>query len=547
MFALLMSLSSLSSPTLEFGQAGHPYAGVIEAVVTGTKNYSNPYDSDEAAVDAAFEGPSGRKLTLPAFWDGSGFRFRFRPTQTGKWRVTARVTDKEGVTTLPTKEFEAKAEPKHASIAIAEPGSRYFKLETGEGFFPIGINVCWPGEEGVSDYKNLFGKLRAAGGNFTRIWTTAQQMHESKEVGLGRFDQKALAYYDEVFKLAAENEIRVMYTFDDYRVLAKEDFFVAHWDKSPYNAANGGPLKEPLEFFTNPLCTKIYKDRLRMLVARYTAMPAIGIWEIWNEQDHIEKPGVPIEWFREMTGHLAALDPYKHPISTSYSWDDKAEVWESPHLHMTQRHMYGQGDTLDFVAEVVKNGEKLQKFGKPRLISEFGITWKEPDIALDKAKKGTPLHNAIWASIMTGESGAPLTWWWDNYIEPAGLWGVITGASRFVEKIDFAASNFNPVKVESSQGLTSLGMVDSKSGSFLAWVCDPESHWKNDAEGKVPKQFSGVTLSLPVPGSGAYAVEVWDTRKGVVVSTPEAKPQGGIVKVSLPVFVRDVAVKGSLK
>ncbi len=541
MFALLMSL--IAVPTLEVGQTGRPFSGVIEAVLSGTKPYSNPFDSEVVRVDAAFEGPQGTKILLPAFWDGSRFRFRFRPTKSGRWKVTAKITDSQGTTSLDAQEFTAESEPRFASIAIASKGSRYFRLETGESFFPIGINVCWPGKEGVSDYTNLFGKLKSAGGNFTRIWTTAEQMHENKEVGLARFDQKALSYYDEVFRLAADHDIRVMYTFDDYRVLAKEDFFVAHWDKSPYNAANGGPLKEPLEFFSNPLCRKIYKDRLRMLVARYSAMPAIGIWEIWNEQDHIEKPGVPIEWFREMTAHLAALDPYKHPISTSYSWDDKAEVWESPHLHMTQRHMYGQGDTLDFVDEVVKNGEKLQKFGKPRLISEFGITWKEPDIALDKAKKGTPLHNALWASIMTGESGAPLTWWWDNYIEPAGLWGVITGASRFTKKIDFAEASYEPVSVEATAGLKGLGMVDAKTGAFIAWTCDSESNWKNDAEGKTPKQWSGASLVLPVSTDRAYKVEVWDTRKGEALGSFDATSMNGKIRVNLPVFTRDIAVK----
>jgi len=378
------------------------------------------------------------------------------------------------------------------------------------------------------------------GGNFARIWTTQDHRLETETVGLGKYDVDSASYYDAVFELAEKHGIRTMLTFDDYRVLAKTDYFNAHWDKSPYNSVNGGPLKEPTDFFKDPLSRKLYKRRLRYLVARYSAYTSLGFWELYNEQDNIPKPGVPTEWFREMTQYLASIDPYHHVITTSYSWDDRAEVWESPALGLTQRHMYGQGDTIDFVSMIEENSRKLAKFNKPRIIGEFGITWKEPDIALDKAKTGTPLHDALWASIMTGDAGGALTWWWDNYLEPLDLWHVFTGISRFVAPIDFAKHDFRPLPLH-AEGLTALGLQDPKAGDTILWLHDPASTWKADADGVIPQEWSNT--QVVVPALHPMKVEVWDTRTGEVIRHRNQRPIEGSITVELPAFKRDIAIR----
>jgi hypothetical protein len=241
-----------------------------------------------------------------------------------------------------------------------------------------------------------------------------------------------------------------------------------------------------------------------------------------------------------MTGYLASIDPYHHPITTSYSWDDKPAVWESPAVGLTQRHMYGQGDTVDFVSMIEADSRKMDKFGKPHLIGEFGITWKEPDIALDKAKLGTPLHDALWASIMTGDAGGALTWWWDNYLEPLDLWNVYVGISKFVAPIDFAHRDFQPLDIH-VDGLSAMGMQDAGAGETILWLHDPASNWKNDAEGAQPKDWIGASVSVPIPGP--LVAEVWDTRSGKILQTEQVVPEGGLATVKIPAFRRDIAVR----
>ncbi|MGV3616054.1 MAG: DUF5060 domain-containing protein [Fimbriimonas sp.] len=513
---------------------------IVEFAVDAGGPYRNPFDPDEVAVDGAFTLPDGTRLNLPAFWDGERFRMRFCPPKPGAWTLVTAVATPSGVRRTVPQTFQVSPSRARGFVRRSEKNRRYFRFDDGTTFLPIGLNLCWPDGRGLASYDARFARLRQAGGNFARIWTTQERRLETPNAGLGRYDLAAAGYYDELFRRASKHGVRTMWTFDDYRVLAKTDFFNAHWDKSPYNAANGGPLKEPSEFFTSEEARRLYKRKLRYLVARYTAFTSIAMWELWNEQDHIPKPGVPLEWFREMTESLRDLDPYKHVITTSYSWDDKPEVWQSPALGLVQRHMYGQGDTVDFVGEIVRNAAKLDRFEKPHFIGEFGITWKEPDIALDKGKRGTPLHDALWASVMTGHAGGAMTWWWDNYLEPLDLWDVFSGISRFVAPIDFASKNFQPLTLTVA-GLDALAMQDRTTGETILWLHDPASNWQNDAKGIEPPEWRDVEVTIP--GVVRGRVEVWDTRTGKIVGRPALRGAEGGRKVKVPAFRRDIALR----
>jgi hypothetical protein len=507
---------------------------MAEIVVRAEPGERDPWDPDLWDLDVTLRNGGREQKPLP-FWDGDRFRIRFVPDRAGAWSASVRLRADGKVAAAERASFRIPPGGSTRFVRRSERNPRYFSVGA-KTFFPVGLNLCWPDASGLASYDRRFKKLAAVGGNFSRVWTRQERLHEVRP---GVFNPESGAFYDEVFRLAEKHGIYLMLTIDDYRILAKSDFFVAHWDKSPYNRANGGPIAEPLEFFTNAEVKRMYKRKLRYLVARYGAFSSLAMWELWNEQDHIPKPGVPIEWFREMTQSLADLDAYDHLITTSYSWDDRAEVWQSPALDVTQRHLYGQGDTVDFVSEIARNAEKLDRFGKPRLIGEFGITWKEADIALDKGKLGTPLHDALWASTLSGDAGTAMTWWWDNYLEPLNLWHVFEGISRFVASVDFANRNFRPTSVV-VPGFDSLALRDSASGEMLLWIHDPQSNWKNDAEGRTPQVHEEVWVNLPPETKGR--AEVWDTRTGRFV-TRALTTSADSVRLKLPAFARDVAVK----
>lgn len=537
MLPILMSLAiNAQGATLDISPPSSAHVRTFDLVEFGVRtgeSFHNPFDPSEVAVDGVFSGPD-KTVKMPAFWDGKEFRLRFCPQQPGRWKLQVSLRTPDGTTTSPAQTFQVAKSGFPGFVHRSETNPNYWATEDGKGFIPVGLNLCWPDSTGLPSYDRRFAKLRSVGGNFARIWTTQDKRLETVEAGLGKYDLASSAYYDDVFKLARKHDIRLMLTLDDYRVLAKTDYFNAHWDKSPYNKANGGPLAEPIDFFHTPQCRTLYKQRLRYLVARYAAFPSLAFWEIYNEQDNIPKPGVPTEWLREMTDYLKSIDPYRRPITTSYSWDDKAEVWELPNIDLVQRHMYGQGDTVDFVSMVQGNATKLERYRKPRVIGEFGITWKEPDIKLDTARLGTPLHDALWASIMSGDCGTALTWWWDNYLEPLDLWPVFAGISKFVASVDFAHVRFEPLKVD-VPGLTAMGLQDPRTGEAILWLHDPASTWKNDAEGVQPKEWKGTEITVPLPKEAK--AEIWDTREGRIVETRQVG-----AALELPPFCRDIAL-----
>src|SRR4030095_1070970 len=130
--------------------------------------YSNPFNPDEIAIDATFRGPAGRTIVLPAFWSeaageqGGQWVVRFCPTVAGRWSMQVAAKDRSGARTSALNEFDvADSAGAGGFIRRAAGNSRYFQFESGKAFFPIGLNVAWPGSEGLSAYEQFFGKLSA--------------------------------------------------------------------------------------------------------------------------------------------------------------------------------------------------------------------------------------------------------------------------------------------------------------------------------------------------------------------------------------------------
>ena len=77
----------------------------------------------------------------------------------------------------------------------------------------------------------------------------------------------------------------------------------------------------------------------------------------------------------------------------------------------------------------------------------------------------------------------------------------------------------------------------------ILWLHDQESTWFNDKEGKEPREISGASTTLLGLSDGEYRIEWWDTRKGEVIATAEARCEGGQLPLEAPNFRRDIAGK----
>src|SRR5207244_3222060 len=112
---------------------------------------------------------------------------------------------------------------------------------------------------------------------------------------------------------------------------------------------------------------RLYRNRLRYLVARCGASSHVLSWEFWNEVD-IVSPDAWNEdevraWHARMAQYLRVLDPYHHLLTTSFSGPGgKASIDRLPELDYVQTHTYG---APDMAGEILTRQQAKAAYGKP--------------------------------------------------------------------------------------------------------------------------------------------------------------------------------------
>lgn len=446
----------------------------VELEVQLSRQYRNPFDPDEIAVDAQITDPNGKHFDVPGFWGqdfpntfddphgikaaatgAASFRVRFCATSPGRWSVVVRAKDDKGVSASEPMIIDVEPSKSRGFIRVSPENRQYLQFDSGDAYFPIGLNLAWTNGEDEKRFVPWLDKLSKAGGNFARIWLCHPPVRIENEVcGLGKYDLRNAAFFDDLLELAETRGIDVMLTISNHRELLDRDMWGAgHWPNNPYNADNGGPARLPIDFFTDPVARKLYRQRLRYLVARYSAYTNIACWELFNEQENTRLDEIPIDWNEEMAGYLKEYDPYGHLISTSAAVPEA--VWEIDAMSLTQSHVYGDGENNDLFMPVLDAPRKHEKFGKPHFIGECAIDFNQTDAKYDPDYHATSMHNSLWASTMSGACGASAYWWWHNYVDTGNLWGQLTPIAKFAAGIDWPKSHFKRLLLPAPQLQTS--------------------------------------------------------------------------------------------
>jgi hypothetical protein len=485
--------------------------GRLEWVIDPGQTYTNPFDPTEVAIDAALEGPGESKITLPAFWSqhftdnrfghhdtrkataaGDGqWLIRFCPSAAGRWSLRVTARDRQGERRTEVMTFEVAPSPQARGFIRRAPGnSRYLQRDGGQAFFPIGLNIAWPhNDPGLDEYEKWFKALGNAGGNFARVWMShPNRMTETVEAGIGRFDLAAMEYYDEVMKLAEQNGLDVMLCLNNHRdLLARDQYGDSIWLRFPYNAANGGPATRPIDFINGQQSREFYKRRLRYLIARYSAFTNLAFWEFFNEQE-FTRLEVSTDWMREMSEYLKQHDPYQHLVTTSAKIPEAQQRLES--IDLTQSHLY-VGGSADLIGPVVHAIRRHDKIGKPHVVGELGIG-EGHDGEWDTAGLGSPLHNGMWASTLSGGAGSSWQWWWDSYVDPKNLWHAYTGLAKFAAAVDWPRRKFEPLDLPPPQ------IPDSSVEEFFDMLIACTENWGYVVEDVVNVSPSGwIDRALP--------------------------------------------------
>lgn len=460
---LALRAASLSRPSV-------PRFGTIELTLDLSAAYQNPFDPDDIDVEADFTGPQGQTRRAAGFldqpfarrleggteqWDARGepvWRVRFTPDAAGTWRVRVTARDKTGTASLPSQTFQVTASKSPGFVRRSVKNPRAFAFDTGKPFFAVGENIGWGGKRGSFDYDDWLVALGKAGGNWGRVWMCSwncglEWTEEAKGDrrsggyhGLGVYSLDNAAKLDQILETAQKNNVHIMLCLGTFGELTTGGFFnEGQWKANPYNAANGGPCAAPDEFWTNPQARKLYRQRLRYILARWGARTNIQAWEFWNETNP------PASWVAEMARFVKANDPYRHLVTTSYGSD---AIWKLADVDFSQTHNYGTGNIADHAPVVHDDAAQSAVWNKPHLMGEFGIDYRKSDADYDPDGQGVNFHNGLWASALSGNAGGAMLWWWDNYVAPKNLYSQFTGLRRFADAVPWTAGIWKPLAAD---------------------------------------------------------------------------------------------------
>jgi hypothetical protein len=470
---------SLALKVQTLDQKAFPACGLVEFTLDLAATYQNPFDPEQVEVWADLISPDGKILRVNGFLDqphtrrlegGSEritavgdpvWRVRFASGQPGRWQYRVSARDRSGTVHEPTAAFEIMTSSHPGYLRRSATNPRGLVFDNGQPYFAVGENVCWGGKRGSFDYDDWLPALAKAGGNWMRIWMCSWNcaLEWAKESrgdwrngtyhGVGIYSLDNAWKLDQILDTAASNGISVMLCLGTYGEFNDGGYFgEGQWKANPYNVTNGGPCAKPAEFWTNEQARKLYRQRLRYVAARYGWRANIHSWEFWNEA----KPPAP--WVAEMAQYLKGTGPWAgkpadsfgHLVTTTYG---TPEIWAIPEVDITQSHHYGVGEIPDHAPVIHDDALAHQRYGKPHLMGEFGIDWRSPDNKYDPSGKGINLHNGLWASMMSGNSGGGMLWWWDSYVHPKNLYFHFKPFRKFADQVSWAAGPWNSLAVRS--------------------------------------------------------------------------------------------------
>lgn len=443
----------------------------LELTLRLSATYENPFDPEQIEVTAQFTTPGGARVEVPAFFyqpyrvlgedketaaplleaDGAPvWKVRFTPCEVGRYRCRISARDRSGRVESAPVEFEVRSSQRNGFVRVSARSPRYFEFDDGTPFIPVGQNLQndWP----TWRHSRL---LAEAGCNAARAWTFchwtwlewspstkqtwAKPGHFLRSYGgAGVYNQRIAWIADRCLDGWERDGLRVMLCLGNSGELAKPESY-GDWGGHPYNAANGGPCVKAAAFWTDPRARQLYRQRLRYIAARYGYSTAVWAWELWNELG--AENDANVAWQAEMSAYLRALDPNRHLITTS-QWGMNAEncgrTWALPEIDFTQTHIYQGAETAH-----TRIARMLALSPKPHIVGEGG----GPE-ASGADPEGLEVHNALWASLLSGAAGPTLPWWWRERIEPKNLFFHYTAVAKFSAALPWHEETFAPLSAD---------------------------------------------------------------------------------------------------
>jgi hypothetical protein len=285
---------------------------------------------------------------------------------------------------------------------------------------------------------------------------------------------------------------------------------------------------------------------LRYAVARWGYSTHVASWEYFNENN----PGLPnARFYAELAQALDHVDIYHH-LRTSSAWSASPREWQNPSLDLANLHYYmrpADGPLFkDEVLAVLDRARFLRRqtpTSRPSLFAEFGLAkddW-QPTPYLRQDINCVHLHNALWASALSGLAGTVHSWWWED-LHQLNAYRHYQGVAAFMSDIPLATGALHEISAQTAENRYRVAGLQSDKQAYL-WLSDSEATWWKQVVEKQPQETRPATFSIAGLKAARYEVQWWDTLKGVPVGTEILTQNGPALELQTPPFCGDIAAK----
>lgn len=538
------------------GPASLPQFARYEAAFQADGTWTNPFDPDQVAIDALIRTPGGRELTVPAFFfqdyerdlaggyemllpKGSpGWRMRFAPAEPGVYRWKLRLRNAGRELLSPEHSFTCTASgERHGYLRISPANPRYFEYDDGTPFFGIGMNIATLGPERLAAADRWYERFAAAGGNLVRSWWCASGTDVESAAsqrageGAGRYRQEDCWRIDHLLQQCERLGLHMMCCIETQQYLRRD----AWWPFFSYSSAQGGPLSAPADFFTDGNARRLFRNRLRYLVARWSYSTSVYAWQFWNEVSASNdfRPAPVADWHREMAAYLRGIDPAAHLIHTNFgNLDGYREIDGLPEMEVVSSNIYSRRD----MAQTGVWGTRYlaDRYRKPFLLTEYGVGHHGGWVPEDPT--GIIVHNGLWGPVMSGSAGTGMPWGWGDWIDALDLYRYWKPLAGLVRDVPFSKRDWRPLSVEGfafrhrAKELRFADVfVEGWPRNYSYTLCPPQRPgvFEIDSEGELREEESFSAEFRR--GERRVLAATWTVPGALVVHVPEISEAGAPV------------------
>jgi hypothetical protein len=181
---------------------------------------------------------------------------------------------------------------------------------------------------------------------------------------------------------------------------------------------------------------------------------------------------------------------------------------------------------------------------KPAHLGEFGLADEQWRITeeMRRSPELCDVHNALWASALSGASGTALPWWWERIDQHNG-YSIYRGLSAFLTDVPWTGGQLGPVEAASQP--ESIQVVGLRAGQRAwLWLFNTNASWRKLVlDRQPPSQIQPARVEVRGMPDGRYHADWWDTREGNVTRNDQVEGKEGKLVLTAPAFTRDVACK----